>query len=191
MKKQNYLFAIIATILISCGSTNPANLQSSAGNEFKEVNDPLSDKQFKSDKDFLRARGVSDSPDEQTAEDKARIAAMATLGGYIKTKLSKAAERYVNEKQVSKSQEFSADFNQNIVASFQITLTDVEEVATKKFRSNDGTYKFYIVLAISKEKLLDGVNKSISRDAKLQLLYDKTKFKETFEKEMAELKNSN
>ena len=54
----------------------------------------------------------------------------------------------------------------------------------KIFKEQDGSYSYWTAIEVSKQSILDGVNNTISKNAKLQLDYDKKKFEDVFNSEM-------
>ena len=51
-----------------------------------------------------------------------------------------------------------------------------------------GNYKCYVAIELSAQDLLAAYNERLSKDDKLKIDYDYEKFKETFDKEMENMK---
>jgi CRISPR/Cas system CSM-associated protein Csm5 (group 7 of RAMP superfamily) len=57
-------------------------------------------------------------------------------------------------------------------------------IGEKVFKENDGKYTYYIAIEMSKEPVVNNVADRISKDAKLQLDFDKHQFQKIFNEEM-------
>jgi hypothetical protein len=51
----------------------------------------------------------------------------------------------------------------------------------------NGKYHGFVAIEVDKDDVLNGINRKISNDNKLQLDYDKQKFQEIFEGEMEQM----
>ena len=68
-------------------------------------------------------------------------------------------------------------------------LTGVKTICEKMMRVNaTGNYKSYVAIELSAQELLAAYNQRLSSDERLRIDYDYEKFKETFEKEMENMK---
>jgi hypothetical protein len=52
------------------------------------------------------------------------------------------------------------------------------------FKEKDGKYTYYVAIEMSKEPVVNNVADRISKDAKLQLDFDKHQFQKIFNEEM-------
>jgi hypothetical protein len=65
----------------------------------------------------------------------------------------------------------------------------VKVIGEKVFKEKDGKYTCYIAVEMSKEALATNIADRISKDAKLQLDFDKHQFKKAFDEEMEKFEN--
>lgn len=60
----------------------------------------------------------------------------------------------------------------------------------KLVKTDQGTYKTYVAIELSADELVSKYNERLSKDDRLKIDYDYTKFKETFDKEMEKMGNN-
>jgi hypothetical protein len=60
-------------------------------------------------------------------------------------------------------------------------------ICEKASVTDEGKYHGFVAIEVNKDDVLNGFDRRISNDAKLQLDYDKQKFQEIFEEEMEEM----
>ena len=102
----------------------------------------------------------------------------------IKQVFKIATSQYTNQRSVANAQEYENKFEEQIISSLNETLTQVVIVEEKVFKEKDGSYTSWVVVEKAKSTILEGANKRISSESKLQLDYDKKKFEEIFNNEI-------
>ncbi len=188
MKNQTIiLFSIAAMAIAYVGCKNKKSIQKSTGST--EITLPLTGKDYQSDKDFFRAKQSGKSPDLATSKKIGLQNAKSEMAGNIQTTIKKVTDQYTNQRSVGDKQDFENKFEELAREVTNQTLTDVKIIGEKVFKETDGSYTYWIAVEASKQSILDGVNNSISKNAKLQLDYDKKKFEEVFNQEMQKLEN--
>ena len=80
--------------------------------------------------------------------------------------------------------EFSQTFENMTRDIVKQKLTDITITCEKTGQKDDGSYETYMAIEVDKDVVLNGINAGISRDKKLGTLYDKERFKKTYEEEM-------
>lgn len=187
--KQTILSLLTAIILCSaCKSTKKLpSVEATA----QEVKLPFSEAKYKTDKDYFRAVQVGKSIDLGTAKKMSIHSAKADLASFINTKLKKVTDLYTNQSTVADKSDFEKKFEEFSREVVNQNLNDVKLLDEKVFKEQDGSYSYWVVLEVDKKALLNGVNNSISKNAKLQLNYDKKKFEEIYNAEMEKLENEN
>ena len=66
-------------------------------------------------------------------------------------------------------------------------LADITITCEKTGQKQDGSYETYIALEVSKDVIYNGIDKGIGKDKKLEVMYDREKFKQKFDEEMNKL----
>jgi len=186
MKKVTLLCLSFATIVAftSCGGTKEAT----KGRE--EIIIPCADK-GKSDATFFRASSIGKSQDMATSKDKALQITKARLASLIESKVKAVSERYVNEMDAGGATEFSQTFQTMQKDIVSQTLVDIAITCEKTFEAEGGGYETYIALEVSKDAIYNGVDKGISKDKKLEVMYDREKFRQQFDAEMSKMDAEN
>jgi hypothetical protein len=125
--------------------------------------------------------------DLSTAKKIALQNAKSEMASLIQTTVKKVTEQYTNQRQIASTQEFSNKFEEMSREVTNQILTDVRIIGEKQFRETNGTYTWWVAVEANKETVLNGINKSISNNQKLQQDYDRKKFEEIFNSEMDKL----
>jgi hypothetical protein len=179
---------VIATAIIvapACKSKKgtPINKQTGA----IEIAVPFSTKDFQSDKENFRAKASGNSMDLTTSKKIALQNAKSEMASLIQTTIKKVTEQYTNQRQVSESQEFSNKFEEMVREVTNQELSDVRIIGEKIFQEPDKNYTYWVAIEANKQNVLNGIDKGISKNAKLQQDYDRKKFEEIFNQEMDKL----
>jgi len=188
MKKIVMIIGVTTALLVmfSCGGSKKLpSVQTGA----IEVAVPLSGKEYNSDKDYFRASQNGKSPDLATAKKIALQNAKTELAGNIQTIVKAVTENYTNQRTVSDKQEFENKFEENARAVVNQTINDVKVIGEKTFKEADGKITYYIAIEMSKSAVVNDVADRISKDAKLQLDFDKHQFMKIFDEEMQKFEN--
>ena len=183
MKKSFLLIAAAAfavgAMFSSCGPKSVAKI---AGE--REVSVPCAD--FSTDDKFFRGVGTAQSGDLNTARERARMAANTELATSMSAVIKSVSERYVNDAGVT-----AADFAQLFegltrqVVNQQIN--NVRVACNQTNQTQDGTmYRVYMAVEASKEEVLAELQRQAAADQRIQTLFDRERFRQSYEAEMAE-----
>ncbi len=185
MKKFSVFFfvAIAAVAFSSCGGTK--DVAKTTGG-FNEITIPCADK-GQSDKEFFRASSVGKSRDMATSREKALLMTKQRLASLVSSTLKSVTERYVNEMEVADASEFEQTFENMTRDVVNQQLSDIAITCEKTGVKDDGSYETYMAVEVSKDAIYNGVDNGLSQDKKLQVMYDRQKFKEKFDEEMSKL----
>lgn len=174
-------FAAVA-FMTSCGGSK----ETVKGDDFKEITIPCADK-GRSDATFFRASSVGKSQDLATSKEKALLLTKQRLAALISSKIKSVTERYVNEMDAAGATEFSQTFENMTRDVVSQQLVEVTITCEKTGQKSDGSYETYMALEVTKDAIYNGIDKGISRDKKLEVMYDREKFREKFDEEMDKL----
>jgi len=111
------------------------------------------------------------------------------LASLIQSTLKSVTERYVNEMDAADGNEFSQTFENITRDVVKQKLVDITIICEKTGQKDDGSYETYMAIEVSKEDIYNGVDKGISRDKKMETLYDRERFRKTYEEEMNKMGN--
>lgn len=173
---------------MSCGGPKETAKKDSG---FQEINIPCQDKGY-SDAEFFRAAGNGKSRNLATSKDKAMLNAKTRLAGLINSTIKSVTEQYTNEMDVGDATEFEQSFEQMTRDVVKQKLVEVAVTCEKTgTNSESGLYETYLAIQVKKDYIYNGIDEKISKDKKLQLKYDRMKFKEKFDDEMDKLEREN
>ena len=175
----------LSLLAVSCKSKKETVTVKDTG--FKKVESPLTDKQYKSDEQNFRARGIGESPDESAARKIALMNAKSEMAGLIKTTIKKVSDQYTNQRTVGKDKEYENKFEELIREVTNLDMANLKEMASENYVNEQGINKTYLVLEVKKDEIFKTVESKISSDKKLQLDYDKQKFQQIFDAEMKKM----
>ncbi len=180
------LIGVLALSLSSCKSKkNVTPIEKSTG--AVEISVPFSSKEFYSDKDNFRAKSSGNSVDLQTSKKIAMQNAKSEMAGLIQTTIKKVTDQYTQQRQIGNQQEFNNKFEELAREVTNQQLTDIAVIGEKLFKEPNGTYTYWIAIEANKQVVLNGIEKSVSNQKKLEQDYDKKKFEEIFNAEMDKL----
>lgn len=190
MKKQNYTYFLVGLIMLlisSCSSSKKIEQVSSSN----VITPPLSGKEYQTDKDFFRAKQTGKSPDLATAKKIALLNAKTEMASNIQSVIKSVTDQYTNQRTVSNTQEFENKFEEFTREVVNQQLIDVKIIGEQIIQDKDKAYNYWLAIEASKETILNGVEKKISDDKKLQLDFDKFQFEKIYNAEMEKFEKQN
>ena len=186
--KRNLFVSIIAVSLLFAvaGCRNSKKLPTDGSTK---VSVPLSDKQYRTDKDYFRASQSGKSPDLATAKKIALQNARTELATGIQSTLKAVIDNYTNQRTVGDKQEFENKFEEQARTVVNQALNDVKIIADEVYKEANGSFTYYVAIEMSKDALTNSLSNRISKDAKLQLDFDQYQFRKVFDEEMKKFEN--
>jgi hypothetical protein len=184
MKKLIFLSIsafLLSTVLTSCASKK-ATKQAVGDVEIKM---PCAD--FRSDKNYFRATQNYESPDLSSSKENALMQAKSRLSGLIQTQMKSVAERYAADRKIDGKSEFNEKVERTTREIITQALYDIAAPCDITLQKSNGNYNTFVTVECSKETIYNGVDKSLSKDAKLRQDYDQQKFRGVFDEEMEKL----
>ncbi len=143
----------------------------------------------RSDKNYFRASSMSTSSDLQLSKEKALLLAKQRLVTLINSNTKSVTDRYVNEREIGNAAEFEQKFENLTREVADETLNNIVVTCEKSSVLANRQYRSFIAIQVSKEDIINGFSRKVSKDNKLQLDYDKKKFEEIFNQEMEKMAN--
>lgn len=182
--------AIFSLAFTSCGSKKKAYDPGPAPVGEVEVNLPCSGVNFFSDNEFFRGNASGESLDQMTARKKALANARAALATDISSVMQVVGDNYIKSSEVNNVEEVLERFEQNSRTIVDQKLRGVKQICERATKVEaTGKWKYYVAIELSGAELVDAYNEVLSKDQSLKVDYNYEKFKETFDKEMANFKN--
>ncbi len=143
----------------------------------------------KSDKNFYRSSALATSSDLSLAKEKALLLAKQRLVTLINSNTKSVTDRYVNEREMGDAADFEQKFENLTREVADETLNNIVVACEKASVLDSKKYRAFVAIEVNKKELLEGINKKITNNQKLQIDYDKKKFEEIFNQEMEKMAN--
>jgi hypothetical protein len=187
--KSNYLLIAALSIMLVAGISGCKSKQKvSAKSEIGDIIEELPcENQGRSDKNYFRASAMSTSSDLSLAKEKALLQAKQRLVTLINSSTKSVTDRYVNEREMGDASEFEQKFENMTREVADETINNIVVICEKASVMDDGKYHGFVAIEVKKDDVLNGINRRVSSDDKLQLDYDKQKFQDIFEGEMEQM----
>ncbi|PZX20784.1 hypothetical protein LX69_00209 [Breznakibacter xylanolyticus] len=188
MRKMCYslmmLTMLVSLAFVGCKSKKTVSAKSEIG---KVLDDVPCESAGRSDKKFFRASSLATSSDLQLAKEKALLLAKQRLVTLINSNTKSVTDRYVNEREFGEASEFEQKFENLTREVADETLSNIVVTCEKASVLDDKKYRAFVAIEVSREDVLNGIERRVTRDQKLQVDYDKKKFEEIFDQEMEKM----
>ncbi len=142
-----------------------------------------------SNKEYFRSSSIGESQDQATAKKKALSNAKAELAGFIETTLKATFDNYVKDVEKNNTPETLEKYEGLSREVVNQKLNGIKVICEQQTKTANNTYKTYIAIELSGNEIASGMNQRLSGDDKLFIDYNYEKYKETFDKEMENIKN--
>jgi hypothetical protein len=144
--------------------------------------------EYQSDKDYFRASSIGESADQATSKKKALSNAKADLAGFIETTLKATFDNYVKSSEMNNTEEILEKYEGLSREVVNQKLNGIKVICEKMTVTKNNTYKSYVAIELSGDEIASSMNQRLSTDDKLFIDYNYEKYKETFDKEMENMK---
>ncbi len=168
----------------SCKSKEKVTTNSEVGTILENM--PCEDKGT-SDKNYFRASAMATSSDLSLAKEKALLNAKQRIVTLINSNTKSVTDRYVNEREFGDASEFEQKFENLTREVADETISNIVVACEKASVLDNGKYRGFVAIEVSKEDIMNGINNKLSQNQKLQVDYDKKKFEEIFNQEMEKM----
>ena len=168
----------------SCKSKEKVATNSEVG---EILEDMPCEKNGRSDKNYFRAFSMATSSDLSLSKEKALLLAKQRLVTLIQSNTKSVTDRYVNEREVGSASEFEQKFENLTREVADQTISNIVVACEKSSVLQNKKYRSFVSIEVEKEELLNAMNNRISKNAKLQVDYDKKKYEEIFNQEMEKM----
>ena len=180
--KKVFICLAVALMVAACGSKKEAAHKGDV-----TVNVPCAGKEYRSDKDHLRALGTGYATSLQVARDKALIAARAELGTQVNALMKRVTDNYASSYEIGMDEESKGKFQDLTRQVVNQELNGTMVICDETQRTQDGKFRCYVVVELVGTDLVNKVANSVKNNDKLRIDYEYEKFKKEFEAEMSKL----
>jgi len=176
------LMLLVSAGMASCGSSKAAATKPS---DMVEEIVPLSGPQYRSDAEYFRAVQNGVSSDRSMAQKIAMQNCRQELAANVESALKALIEQYATDKKIGDNAEVRAQYQELSHTVVNRQLSDIQVVDEKIYRQNDGSFRYYVCLQLSKAKLEQAAAEAIAHDAQLNFDFDREQFKKLFDEATA------
>lgn len=148
---------------------------------------PFSSEKYYSDKENFRSRGSGNSIDQSTARKIALQNAKSEMAGLIQSTMKKVTDQYTQQRTVGNQAEFNNKFEELAREVTNQELIDVRIMGDETYLEKNNTYTIWVAIEANKQTILNGIDKGVANNKKIEQDYDKKKFEEIFNAEMDKL----
>lgn len=190
METRKIFGAAIVMLIILVGLDSCKSKQKTVSNKNevgKIIEELPCENAGRSDKKHFRASGMGESSDLSLAKEKALIDAKRKLVTLINSTTKTVTDRYVNEREFGDASEFESKFENLTREVADETINNLVITCEKASVLDNGKYRGFTAIEVSKEDINNGFDSKLSNNAKLQVDYDKQKFEEIFNEEMEKM----
>lgn len=176
----------ILLVIGGCKSKEKAVQAPASGETLIEVY--CSGPEFQSNNEYFRASSLGESADQATSKKKALSNAKADLAGFIETTLKATFDNYVKDSEMNNVSEVLEKYEGLSREVVNQKLNGIKVICEKQTMTKTNTYKTYVAIELAGDEIASAMNQRLSGDDKLFIDYNYEKYKETFDKEMEDLK---
>lgn len=180
-------FLIAAIVLSTVGCSSSKSLQSTT--ESVQIKLPFSEKEYKTDKEYIRVVANGESPNLALAEKIATANAQNKMTRLISSVVKNTTENYANQSSDQTNMDFSQNFQVIERTVSNETLTNIKVLDSKVFQKPSKIYDYWVVIEVSRKSLAEGAVNKMSSSKILKLESDQAKFRKIFDEEMSKLNN--
>lgn len=192
MKRNLFIICSVALAVLcaSCSSTKKT-ARNIAPTGMVEQNIPFTDAKYRSDADAYRAVQSGVSTEMSMAKKIAIQNARQEIAAAVQTDLSSVIENYAKSQKLP-SQELPAYEERMTELTYSVvqqTISGITLVDEKLFKENNGAYRHFVCMELSKEELKNGILEKMKKDEKLASDFEFEEFKKIYEQKLAEFQN--
>lgn len=183
MKKYFSILAlfVFAFVLFSCGGAKKSALGT-------EIEIPLTGKEYQSNSEFWRYTTEGTSPEISVAKEIAIQAAREQLAATVESNVKMVIDRYAENYNIAGKTELAQVYEREAVTAVKQTITGTEIVGEKMFRTENGNYRYFICLQLSKQSIMNQIMDNFEKEEKMRTEFNREEFRKFFEEEISKLK---
>ncbi len=186
MKKILY-FAV--AILFAATSVNCSSSKSSKTTPISEgdveISIPLGGEEYRSDKKYWRVVQMGTSTDVSMAKKVALQNARQELAATVQAQVKAVIESYGQNASADNKTQAESLYQELTRTVVNQTLVGADIAGEKLFKTKEGNYRYHVCLQLSKEKVAEEVAKQLSEDEIMKLEFDRERFKQIYDEELA------
>ncbi|MBM6961836.1 hypothetical protein H6A61_13390 [Bacteroides caecigallinarum] len=187
MKKISFILSVVlaSLLVVSCGSSKKAANKMSIGTEIEM---PLSGKEYQSNSEYWRYTSEGVSPQMSVAKEIAVQSAREHLAATVQSNVEMVVDRYAKNFNIGDKADLTQLYERRALTAVSQTLKGSEVIGEKMFRLENGNYKCFVCMQLSKQSVKDEILSNFEQDEKIKTELDREEFKKVFDSEIEKLK---
>jgi hypothetical protein len=149
--------------------------------EMRKALKPCDGEKYMTDKNYYRARFMSQSVMEEVALDKAKSGARKELATQISDHVQMVNDRFFEDYYQNTSEDLKLKFIELTRQIVDVVLYDSYIICEQPYEHKKENYfKYWVVVEMPKESYLLKLNQKVSLDDELQINFDMEEYQKTF-----------
>lgn len=183
MKRISVILSVVlfSVLFVSCISSKKAANKMSIGTEIEM---PLSGEEYQSNSEYWRYTTEGVSPEMSVAKEIAIQSAREQLAAIVQSNVEMVVDRYAKNFNIGDNADLSQMYEKRAISSVKQTLIGCEVIGEKMYRLENGNYKCFVCMQLSKKSVKERIISDIEKEEKLQTEFDREMFGKVFDREM-------
>lgn len=191
MKKRMNSTAIILVVLIAgVMFTQCRSKEAALPSGETRVELLCSGSEYFTDSEYFRASSMGESSNITNSKRMALSNARAELAGQIGVLVSGVVDNYYQQAGVEERTEFAERYEGLFREIVNERLAGTRTICEEVTRTAEGRYRTYVAIELTGNEILNAANQRIIQDERLRLDYDYERFKNTFNEEINNYRQS-
>jgi len=175
---------LITLVVVACSKTK----EIAKVDHLEKIELPYSDKDYRTNSEFLRFVQMHESSDLSTAKSRALMKSQAGIAQTANVLVKSVMYNYVNERKIDVKNELNDKYNAITELVIKEQLTNTRIIGETVFRDKEsGRYTYYVALEMAADELLNKSVNRITRNERLRQDFEEERFRKIFETEMNKL----
>lgn len=184
MNFRSIIWLLPLTLLIGLGTGCKSRTANIGGEEVARVQEPFSQKKYRSDNKHFRAVGSAESNNLNFAKEQALFTAKRELASNVNTTMRSVAQRYAGERNVGDKMAFSQGFEDLTREVLDTRLAAVKVIGEEVFRRDNNRYIAYVAVEIDMTAFYYSLTERIGSKREIREFWNEEHFRKIYEEEM-------
>lgn len=154
------------------------------GERVARVNEPFSQRKYRSNKKFFRAVGSAESSNMNHSKENALFNAKRELASNVNTLFKGVTQRYSGERTIDNKMEFNQGFEDLTREVLNTRLAGVKVLGEQTFKKENNRWLTYVAVEIGMESFYYSLTERIGSRREINQYWDEKRFREIYNEEM-------
>jgi len=187
MFARSSLFIWFVLFALSAGYACKSRTPNVAGEKVTRLDEPFSQRKYRSNKKFFRAVGSAESSNLNFSKENALFNAKKELASNVNTMMKGVTERYAGERNIGNAMEFNQKFQDITREVLNTRLAGVKVLGEESFKKENNRFLTYVAVEIDMESFYFALTERIASRKEIRQDWNAEKFREVYTTEMDRL----